>query len=76
MRQQTEKLSSQIRKNFKSTLRAKTEVSDMFSTKHLLANTTKQLINYELRRKMEQVCVQVHDMGYVPVLADLCRRSR
>ena len=63
MRQQTEKLSTQIRKNFKSTFRTETEASDMFSTKHVLANTTAELVNYELRRKMRQVGVQVQDIG-------------
>jgi hypothetical protein len=63
MRQQTEKLSSQIRKNFKSTFRTEMEDWVTSSTRHVLANTTPELINYELRRKMQQVCVQVHDMG-------------
>ena len=63
MRQQTEKLSSEIRKNFKSTFKTVTEFTDVSSTKHLLANTTNALINYELRRKMRQVGVQVQDIG-------------
>lgn len=63
MRQQTEKLSSEIRKSFKSTFKTVTEVTDISSTKHLLANTTNSLINYELRRKMRQVGVQVQDIG-------------
>jgi hypothetical protein len=63
MRQQTEKLSSEIRRNFKSTFKTITEVTDISSTKHVLANTTNKLINYELRRKMRQVGVQVQDIG-------------
>jgi hypothetical protein len=63
MRQQTEKLSSEIRKNFKSTFKTVTEVTDISSTKHVLANSTEALINYELRRKMRQVGVQVQDIG-------------
>ena len=63
MRQQTEKLSSEIRKNFKSTFKTVTELTDISSTKHVLANTTNSLINYELRRKMRQVGVQVQDIG-------------
>ncbi len=63
MREQTEKLSSEIRKNFKSTFRTVTEFTDFSSTKHLLTNDTKNLINYELRRKMRQVGVQVQDVG-------------
>ena len=63
MRQQTEKLSSEIRKNFKSTFKTVTEFTDVSSTKHVMANTTDHLINYELRRKMRQVGVQVQDIG-------------
>ena len=42
MRQQTEKLSSEIRKNFKSTFKTVTEMTDMSSTQHVLANTTER----------------------------------
>lgn len=63
MRQQTEKLSSEIRKNFKSTFKTITEFTDISSTKHVLTNTRDALINYELRRKMRQVGVQVQDIG-------------
>jgi hypothetical protein len=63
MREQTEKLSSEIRKNFKSTFKTITEVTDVSSTKHTMANSTQELINYELRRKMRQVGVQVQDIG-------------
>lgn len=63
MRQQTEKLSTQIRRNFKSTFKTQTEVTDVSSTRHVLANTTDSLINYEMRRKMRQVGVQVQDIG-------------
>jgi hypothetical protein len=63
MRQQTEKLSSEIRKNFKTTFKTVTEITDISSTTHVLANNTQNLINYELRRKMRQVGVQVQDIG-------------
>ncbi|HXF90642.1 MAG TPA: peptidoglycan-binding protein, partial [Candidatus Nitrosotenuis sp.] len=63
MRQQTEKLSSEIRKNYKTTFKTITEYTDVSSVKHVLANTTANLINYELRRKMRQVGVQVQDIG-------------
>ncbi|MET0542258.1 MAG: hypothetical protein ABWZ88_10930 [Variovorax sp.] len=63
MRQQTEKLSSEIRKNFKSTFKTITETTDTSSKRYVLANTTAELINYELRRKMRQVAVQVQDVG-------------
>jgi hypothetical protein len=63
MRQQTEKLSTEIRKNVKSTFKTITEVTDTSSKRYLLANTTNELINYEMRRKMRQVGVQVQDIG-------------
>ena len=63
MREQTDKLSSEIRKNFKTTFKTVTEVSDVSSTRHTLANTTQKLVNYELRRKMRQVGVQTQDIG-------------
>lgn len=63
MREQTDKLSSEIRKNFKSTFKSVTEVREESSAKHVLANNTNALLNYELRRKMRQVGVQVQDIG-------------
>lgn len=63
MRQQTEKLSSEIRKNYKSTFKTITETFDTSSKRYILTNTTGELINYELRRKMRQVAVQVQDVG-------------
>jgi hypothetical protein len=63
MRNQTEKLSSQIKKNFKSTFKQTTDITDESSTRHVLANPTDSLINYELRRKMRQIGVQVQDIG-------------
>lgn len=63
MRQQTEKLSSEIRKSFKTTFKSTSEVTDVSSTRHVMANSTSELINYELRRKMRQVGIQVQDIG-------------
>lgn len=63
MRQQTEKLSTEIRSSFKSTFRNVTETTDTSSKRYVLANSTDKLINYELRRKMRQVGVQVQDIG-------------
>lgn len=63
MRQQTEKLSTEIRKNYKTTFRTVTETTDTSSKRYLLTNSTQDLINYELRRKMRQVAVQVQDVG-------------
>lgn len=63
MRQQTEKLSSEIRKNYKTTFKTISEYTDISSVKHVLSNSTDTLINYELRQKMRQVGVQVQDIG-------------
>ena len=63
MRQQTERLSTEIRKNFKSTFRTLSETTDTSSKRYLLKNSTDKLINYEMRRKMRQVGVQVQDIG-------------
>ena len=63
MRQQTEKLSTEIRKNYKTTFKTITETTDTSSKRYVLSNTTDDLINYELRRKMRQVAVQVQDIG-------------
>lgn len=63
MREQTSKISSEIRKNFKTSFRTVTEFTEFSHSKHILANTSEKLINYELRRKMRQVGVQVQDVG-------------
>lgn len=63
MREQTQKLSSEIRENFKSTFKTITEETNTSSKRYVLSNSTPDLINYELRRKMRQVGVQVQDIG-------------
>ena len=63
MRQQSEKLASEIKKNYKTTYKTSTEVSDTTSKRYVLQNTTKKLVNYELRRKLRKVGVQVQDIG-------------
>jgi hypothetical protein len=63
MREQTSKLSSEIKQNFKSTFKTVTETTDTSSKRYVLTNATPDLINYELRRKMRQVGVQVQDIG-------------
>lgn len=63
MRSQTEKLSTEIRRNYKTTFKTVTETTDTSSKRYILANTTDKLINYEMRRKMRQVGVQVQDIG-------------
>ena len=63
MREQSEKLTSEIKQNYKSTFKTVTETIDTSSKRYVLNNTTQDLINYELRRKMRQVGVQVQDIG-------------
>jgi hypothetical protein len=63
MREQSEKLSSEIKRNFKSTFRTLTETTDTSSKRYVISNGTGKLANYELRRKMRKVGVQVQDIG-------------
>jgi hypothetical protein len=63
MRQQSEKVSSEIKRNFKTTFKVTTEITDTASKRYVIQNTTDKLINYELRRKMRKVGVQVQDIG-------------
>ncbi len=63
MREQSEKLSSEIKRNFRTTFKTSTEVTDTASKRYVIANGTSELMNYELRRKMRKVGVQVQDIG-------------
>lgn len=63
MREQSEKLSSEIRRSYKTTFRTVTEVTDTSSRRYVLQNTSDKLANYELRRKMRKVAVQVQHIG-------------
>jgi hypothetical protein len=62
-RQQSEKLSNEIRKNFKTTFRTSVETTDTSSRRYVFQNNTMNLVNYELRRKMRRVGVQVQHLG-------------
>jgi hypothetical protein len=63
MREQSAKLSSEVRQNFKTTFRTVTETTDTSSRRYVLQNTTDKLANYELRRKMRRVGVQLQRIG-------------
>jgi hypothetical protein len=63
MREQSQKLSTEIKQNIKSTFKTVTETTDTSSKRYVLTNSGKSLVNYELRRKMRQVGVQVQDIG-------------
>jgi hypothetical protein len=62
-REQSEKLSTEIKRSFKSVFKTVTETSDLRSRRYVLQNPTEKLINYELRRKMRRVGVQLQDVG-------------
>jgi hypothetical protein len=62
-RELSEKLSSEIKQSFKSVFRTVTETTDTTSRRHTITNSSDKLINYELRRKMRRVGVQVQDIG-------------
>lgn len=59
MREQSSKLSNEIKQNYKTTFRTVTETTDTSSRRYLLQNTTQKLVSYELSRKMRKVGVQV-----------------
>jgi hypothetical protein len=63
MHEQSSKLSVEIRQSFKSTFKTVTETIDTSSKRYVISNPTGELINYELRRKMRQVGVQIQDVG-------------
>ena len=63
LRQQTEKVSTDLKRSFKTVFRTVSETTDTKSRRHVIQNTTPNLINYEMRRKMRQVGVQVQDLG-------------
>ena len=63
MRQQSEKVSTEMKESYKTTLRTVTESTDVNSKRYVIANTSNDLLNYEFRRKMRQVGVQVQDIG-------------
>ena len=63
MRQQSSKLSEEIKQNFKTTFKTTTETTDTQSKRYLLTNTSSTTVNYELRRKMRHLAVQVQDIG-------------
>lgn len=63
MKEQSQKLTTDIKQSYRSTFKTVTETTDTSSKRYVLTNSTPDLINYELRRKMRQVGVQVQDIG-------------
>jgi len=62
-RQQSEKISQELKQTYKTTFKTVIESNDTHSKRYILANNTAQLINYEMRRKMRQIAIQVQDIG-------------
>jgi hypothetical protein len=62
-REQNEKISSEIKQSFKSMFKTITETTDTRSRRHVIQNPSTELVNYELRRKMRRVGVQLQDVG-------------
>jgi len=62
-RQQTQWISSELNRSVKTMFKVTTETTDTQSRKYVIENTTSELVNYELRRKMRQVGIQVQDYG-------------
>jgi hypothetical protein len=62
-REQGEKLSMEIKSNYKSVFKTVTETTDTRSRRYLLENKSEKMRNYELRRKMRRVGVQLQDLG-------------
>lgn len=62
-RTQSSKASSEITRNFKTTFKTVTESTDTSSRRYVVQNTTDKLVNYELRRKMRKVGVQLQHVG-------------
>ncbi|NGM84019.1 hypothetical protein G5B47_16495 [Paenibacillus sp. 7124] len=62
-RTQTAKVSSEIKRNFKTSFKTVTESTDISSRRYILQNITPNLVNYELRRKMRKVGVQLQHIG-------------
>jgi hypothetical protein len=50
-REQSERISNEIRRNYKSTFRTSVETTDTSSRRYVLQNTSDKVVNYELRRK-------------------------
>lgn len=62
-RTQSSRVSSEIQRNFQTTFRTLTDTTDVTSRRYVVENTTAVLVNYELRRKMRKVGVQVQHVG-------------
>ncbi|MFG1951977.1 hypothetical protein [Micromonospora sp. NPDC048830] len=62
-RTQTAKVTSEIKRNYRTSFRTVTETVDTSSRRYVLQNNGMELANYELRRKMRKVGVQLQHVG-------------
>ena len=63
-REQSSMVSTEIKQNYKTTFRTIIETTDTSSKRYVISNPSPdKLQNYELRRKMRQVGVQMQDVG-------------
>jgi hypothetical protein len=62
-RTQSAKVSSEIKRNYKTTFKTATETTDTSSRRYVLKNDSSELVNYELRRKMRKIGVQLQHVG-------------
>ena len=62
-RQQTELVRSELTRSLRTTFKVTTETTDTSARKYVIQNTGRDLVNYELRRKVRQVGIQVQDEG-------------
>lgn len=62
-RTQSNRVSSEIHRNYQTTFKTVTETTDTTSRRYVVQNTSTELVNYELRRKMRKVGVQVQHIG-------------
>ena len=63
MRRQTQRVSSLMEKSVQTTFKTVTATEEVSSKRYVVANPGDEVINYELRRKMRRVAVQVQDVG-------------
>jgi len=63
LRETSEKVTSELKQSIKSVFRTVTETTDTTSRRHVVSNPGDELLNYELRRKMRRVGVQLQDIG-------------
>lgn len=63
-RTQTAKVTSEIKRNFRTSFKTVTEATDISSRRYILQNSSQtDLVNYEMRRKMRKVGVQLQHVG-------------